>query len=167
MSDRAKANAPTDPSGLIEQVEDTRPPALGLGRIVMVFFWAVGIWASATAIVDLFHHHDDSPWGPQIVALVAGIVYLAAAVGLTHNGRRMRILGWACIGLSIVVPIVLWIAGLGIPELTRARSAWTGLGIDFYYIPLIVSLIGLVWMWVSNPRRIVELAEQVERPKKR
>ena len=37
------------------------------------------------------------------------------------------------------------------------------MGVDFYYIPLVVSLIGIVWMWRSNPRRIVSLAEQVER----
>ena len=71
--------------------------------------------------------------------------------------------GWVSIALSIAVPIVLWVASLGLDELNSARSAWTGMGVDFYYIPLVVSLIGIVWMWRSNPRRIVSLAEQVER----
>ena len=75
----------------------------------------------------------------------------------------MRQVGWVTIGLSIAVPIVLWVASLGLEELNSARSAWTGMGVDFYYLPLLVSLIGVVWMWRSNPRRIVSLAEQVER----
>ncbi len=141
---------------------DRRPPSLGLGRIIIALFWLFGAWIFVTAIVDLFHG-QGKPWGPQIVALLAGVDYLVAAVALTHNGRRMRQVGWVTIGLSIAVPIVLWVASLGLEELNSARSAWTGMGVDFYYLPLLVSLIGVVWMWRSNPRRIVSLAEQVER----
>lgn len=132
----------------------------------MALFWALGAWLTVVAVIDLFEH-EDGPWGPSIVALLAGIVYLLAALGLTHNGRRMRILGWACIGTSLGAPLVLGLAGLGLPELSAARSAWTGFGEDFHFLPLLVSLIGVVWMWMSNPRRIVEIAEQVERPSKR
>ena len=109
---------------------DQRPPSLGLGRIIIALFWLLGAWILVTAILDLFHAQGQ-PWGPRIVALLAGIDYLIAATALTHNS---------------------------------ARSAWTGFGVDFYYLPLIVSIIGLIWMWRSNPRRIVSLAEQVERP---
>ena len=100
---------------------DKRPPSLGLGRIIIALFWVLGVWIFATAIIDLFHG-QGKPWGPQLVALLAGI-----------------------------------------DELNSARSAWTAMGADFYYLPLVVSLIGIVWMWRSNPRRIVSLAEQVER----
>ena len=87
-----------------------------------------------------------------------------AAIALTHNGRRMRLVGWSAIALSIAAPLVLWVASLGLDELNTARSAWTGLGADFYYLPLALSVVGVIWMWRSNPRRIVSLAEQVERP---
>ena len=46
------------------------------------------------------------PWGPRIVALLAGIDYLIAATALTHNGRRMRMVGWVTISLSIAIPII-------------------------------------------------------------
>ncbi|MCI6411707.1 MAG: hypothetical protein SOX57_02975 [Schaalia hyovaginalis] len=151
---------PRQPVG--ESVQDDRRPSLGLGRIVMAAFWAVGIWTGAAGAADLLDH--SGPWGPSILTLLAGVVYLMAAAGITHNGRRMRILGWACIGTSIGAPLILWVAALDLPELSEARSAWTGLGADFHFIPLAVSLVGLVWMWLSNPRRIVEIAEQIERP---
>jgi len=146
----------------VGDARDKRPPSLGLGRIIIALFWLLGAWIFVTAIVDLFHG-QGKPWGPQIVALLAGVDYLVAATALTHNGKRMRQVGWVTIGLSIAVPIILWVASLGLDELNVARSAWTGMGADFYYLPLLVSLIGVVWMWRSNPRRIVSLAEQVER----
>lgn len=142
---------------------DDRPRALGLGRLVMVAFWGVGLWLTGAALADLFTH-GEGPRGPEILALVAGVVYLLAALALTHNGRRMRIIGWACIGATIAAPILFAVAGVGLPQLAEPRSAWTGFGSDFFYLPLLVSVIGCVWMWYSNPRRIVEIAEQVERP---
>ena len=142
---------------------DQRPPSLGLGRIIIAMFWLLGACIFVMAIIDLFHAQGQ-PWGPRIVALLAGIDYLVAATALTHNGRRMRVVGWVTIALSIAIPIILWVASLGLDELNSARSAWTGLGADFSYLPLVVSIIGLIWMWRSNPRRIVSLAEQVERP---
>lgn len=140
---------------------DQRPPSLGLGRIIIAIFWLLGAWVFTAAVLDLFHAQGQ-PWGPRLVALLAGVDYLVAAIALTHNGRRMRLVGWVSIALSIAIPLILWIAALGLDELNSARSAWTGLGADFYYLPILASLIGLVWMWRSNPRRIVSLAEQVE-----
>lgn len=142
---------------------DQRPPSLGLGRIIIALFWLLGVWIVAMAIVDLFHA-QGLPWGPRLVALLAGVDYVVAAIALTHNGRRMRLVGWSAIALSIAAPLVLWVASLGLDELNTARSAWTGLGADFYYLPLALSVVGIIWMWRSNPRRIVSLAEQVERP---
>ena len=141
-----------DLSGNDKSVKDRRPRALGA-------------WVLVTAIIDLFHHQNTLPWGPQIVALIAGIVYFVGAAGLTHNGRRMRIIAGYSIGISIAAPIIIGIAGFDVPDLIVARSAWSRWGADFYYLPLIISMIGVGWMWRSNPRRIVELAERVERPR--
>ena len=107
---------------------DQRPPSLGLGRIIIALFWLLGAWIFVTAILDLFHAQGQ-PWGPRIVALLAGVDYLIAATALTHNGRRMRLVGWVTITLSIAIPIILWVASLGLDELNSARSAWTGFGV--------------------------------------
>lgn len=100
---------------------DQRPPSLGLGRIIIALFWLLGAWILVTAILDLFHAQGQ-PWGPRIVALLAGIDYLIAATALTHNGRRMRMVGWVTISLSIAIPIILWVASLGLDELNSALS---------------------------------------------
>ncbi|WP_241157530.1 hypothetical protein [Schaalia sp. ZJ1691] len=147
-------------------VEDTRPPALGLGRIVIAMYWLFGLWVTVVAVLDLLRPHRSvaatSPLGIRVVSLLAGIVYLLAAVAITHNGRRMRILGWISCGIALVGSFIVSLASLGVPELSAVRSAWTTFGSDFAYLPIVISVIGLVWMWYSNPRRIVEIAEQVD-----
>lgn len=149
-----------------DQVADTRPRSLGLGRVVMVLFWAFGVWTTVMGVIDLLHV-GDGPLGSAIVSVLAGVVYLVAALGITHNGRRMRIIGWAAMVVCAVGPLLVGLLGLGIPELWATRSTWSAFGAHYSFIPLVLPVIGLVWLWWSNPRRIVELAEQVERPSRR
>jgi MFS family permease len=155
MSDRAPE--------LEDQIADTRGPSLGLGRIVLVVYWLFGAWTTVCAVLDLLHV-GSGPLGPALVALVAGLVYLVAAVALTHNGKRMRVVGWTAVIIETVGPVIVGLLGVGIPDLTRTRSAWGGFGADYWYLPLVIAVVGLVWLWASNPRRIVERAEQIDRP---
>lgn len=161
MSEEFREDPAAVPLG--DQVADTRTRSLGLGRVVMAVFWIFGVWTTVQGIIDLVHV-GDGLLGSSIVAVLAGVVYLVAALGITHNGRRMRIIGWAAMLVSTIGPIVVGLLGLGLPELSRMRSPWGAFGAHYWFIPLVLPLIGLVWLWWSNPRRIVELAEQVERP---
>ena len=145
-----------------DQVVDNRKPSWGLGRVVMALFWLFGVWTTVVAIRDLFSL-DGSPEGPAVLALIAGVIYLLAAAAITHNGRRMRMIGWATIGIELVGPLMCGVLSVGVPQLVIG-GAWGEFGHEFFYLPLPLGVIGLVWMWWSNPRRIVELAEQVERP---
>lgn len=147
---------------LSQESRDTRPPALGLGRLVMVVYWVFGLVTTAIAVYDIYTHRD-LPRGAQILALIAGLIYLVAASGITHNGRRMRMLGWASVILCAAGPVIVGLAGIGLPELAHVRSAWADFGHDFFYLPLAIVAVGIAWMWRSNPRRIVEIAEQIER----
>lgn len=151
--------------GVEDQVVDTRGPSLGLGRIVMAVYWVFGAWTTVQAVVDLIDllRVGTTPLGPALVALVAGLVYLLAAVALTHNGRRMRLVGWTAVIIEAAGPVIVGLLGVGLPDLTGTRSAWGAFGADYWYLPLVIAVVGLVWLWASNPRRIVERAEQVDR----
>ena len=164
MDGQFAAGAGAAPEG--DQVGDTRSRSLGLGRVVMVLFWAFGAWTTVAGVSDLLHV-GDGPVGTAIVSLLAGVAYLVAALGITHNGRRMRVIGWAAMGVCTVGPLLVGLLGLGVPELAGTRSPWSAFGAYYWFVPLVLPVIGLVWLWWSNPRRIVELAEQVERPSHR
>lgn len=144
-----------------EQVPDNRRPALGLGRIVMAIFWLFGAWTLIVSIRSLIGIGGE-PLGPALVSLLAALIYLTAAIALTHNGRRMRMVGWASVGISLAGPILTGLLGVGTSEVSAEFSPWSRFGEYYYYLPLVIPVIGLVWLWWSNPRRIVEIAEQVE-----
>ena len=70
------------------------------------------------------------------------------------------------IALCFIGPLAYGVAGASLSSIRLMPNAWNTFGADFAYLPLVVASIGAIWMWVSNPRRIVEIAEQVERPSK-
>lgn len=149
-----------------EIVADNRSRSRGWGRLVMGAFWVFGGAMTFLAALNLGGEVADplNSLGPRLVALLAGITYLAVAVGITHNGRRMRIVAWAGLVISLVGPVIVAVRGLGAsPHLSADLSPWADFGRGYSCLPLMLPLVGLVWMWWSDPRRIVEIAEGMER----
>lgn len=117
---------------------------------------------TAVGVYQLFRD-GASPLGPRLVTLFAGLVYVGAALGLTHNGRRMRKVAWACTTVALAGPIIVGLLGLGTAPVAEQWSPWAQFGVQTYFVSILLPLIGFVWLWWSNPRRIVEIAEGLER----
>lgn len=141
---------------------DDRSPSYGVGRVVMALFWVAGAYFVYTSAQDFFNHSNE-PFGLRITSVLAAFGYLVAALGITHNGRRMRMVAWAALGFEFVGVLVTGLTGVGIEEIGSFRTVWGNLGADHYYIPLILPIIGIAWMWYADPRRIVEISENFDR----
>lgn len=140
---------------------DRRKSAHGLGRIVIAVFWLFSAWVTYTAVSDYIHFPNE-PMGPRLVSVLAAAGYIAAATALTHNGRRMRIVGWSATGFELAGALITGFVGIGVEEIGAIRSVWGNFGSAYYYIPLVLPLLGFIWLWWSNPRRIVEISERLE-----
>ena len=112
-----------------EQSQDNRPPARGSGRLVIALYWIFSVTVTLRALADSYYLREIPLWARSIAVLI-GAFYVVAAISLTHNGRRMRILGWCMITLCLIGPLACGVAGASL----------------------------------SSMSRIVEIAEQVERP---
>ncbi len=148
--------------GSHRSLTDNRGAALGLGRLVYILFWAAGILTVGVAIWKLLME-PTQPVGARLVSLFAGLVYVAAAVGLTHNGRRMRMVAWSSITVSLAGPIIVGLLGVGEPQNDGVWSPWADFGSQVWYVSLVIPVIGFIWLWWSNPRRIVEISEGIDR----
>ena len=147
-------------------MRDDRGVARGWGRLVMLAFWVMGAASTTVALYQLFRDVAD-PLGPRLVTLLAGLVYMGAALGLTHNGRRMRMIAWGCMTVAMVGPIIMGLTGLGVEPISGLWSPWFLFGRDTWFVSLVLPVVGFFWLWWSNPRRIVEIAEELERVSKR
>lgn len=132
---------------------DTRRPAFGAGRVLIVVYGIFAIAATARAGYQLITQASEAPLAYGLSAFSA-VVYVVATVALAHNGRRLRVVAWVTVGIELLGVIVVGILSLTHPELFARDSVWSGFGRGYGYVPLVLPFLGLAWLWWSSPRRL-------------
>lgn len=135
------------------EVEDTRRPAYGPGRVLIFVYGLFAVSAAARASVQLIRDAAAAPLAYSLSALSA-LVYIVATVAMAHNGRRMRRLAWATVTFELVGVLTVGTLSLTHPELFAHASVWSGFGVGYGYVPALLPVLGLFWMWRSSPARI-------------
>jgi hypothetical protein len=124
----------------------------GLGRVLLLVYGVFALSASARALVQITTHFAEAPLAYLLSAL-AGLVYIAATVGLAIGGPRGRAL--ALTSCSIELIGVLVVGTLTIADAVDFPDAtvWSHYGSGYGYVPLVLPLVGLWWLWRHKPVR--------------
>ncbi|HLT84714.1 MAG TPA: hypothetical protein VKZ83_10825 [Phototrophicaceae bacterium] len=137
---------------------DDRPPARGAGLLVVAVYVIFALAASARASVQLFRDAGEAPLAYGLSGFAA-LVYVFAAIGLAHNGRRMRRLAWTAVTIEMVGVLVVGALSLLMPELFPRDTVWSRFGSGYGFVPLVLPVLGLFWLWRSSPGRVARASE--------
>ena len=118
---------------------------LGPGRLLIAVYGVFALSASARASFQLLTKFEDAPLAYSLSAGSA-FVYIIATVALAR-GERSRSLAWAAVGFELVGVIAVGALSIVLPELFAHPSVWSGFGAGYAYIPLILPILGLAWLW--------------------
>jgi hypothetical protein len=123
----------------------------GLGRVLLFVYGVFALSASARAGVQIATHFAAAPLAYLLSAL-AGLVYLAATVGLAVGGDRGRRI--ALVSCSIELIGVLVVGTLSVADAVAFPddTVWSRYGGGYGYVPLVLPFIGLWWIWRHRPR---------------
>ena len=123
----------------------------GLGRVLLFVYGVFALSASARAGVQIATHFSEAPTA-YLLSAVAGLVYIAATVGLAIGGARGRRI--ALTGCSIELAGVLIVGTLSLADKVAFPDAtvWSGYGSGYGYVPLVLPFIGLWWIWRHRPQ---------------
>jgi hypothetical protein len=135
--------------------EKTRPRdaalGTGLGRVLLLVYGIFALSASARALVQITTKFHEAPLAYLLSAL-AGLVYIAATVGLAIGGPRGRAI--ALTSCSIELVGVLVVGTLTIVDAVDFPDAtvWSHYGSGYGYVPLVLPFLGLWWLWHRRPQ---------------
>lgn len=122
----------------------------GFGRLLIVIYWVFSLSAGARALYQVIRKFDEAPLSITLSA-VSAVIYIVATVFLAKKDA----VSWniALVALSIEL---LGVLGVGIfsylrPELFELASVWSHFGSGYGYIPLVLPMIGLWWLWRTRP----------------
>jgi hypothetical protein len=144
------------------QLPDSRRRAYGLGRVLILVYGVFALAATARSAVQLIRDAEAAPLAYGLSAFAAA-VYIVATAALAHNGRRMRRFAWVAVMVELTGVLVVGALSLGRPDLFPDETVWSQFGSGYFFVPLVLPILGITWLWRSAPVRIERLAESSRR----
>ena len=131
----------------------TQSRSLGVGRVLIAVYAILALAATARSLVQIVEHFDVAPVAYTLSA-VAGIVYIVATIALIRRGRTWYRVAWITITFELVGVLIVGTLSILDPELFPANSVWSFYGMGYVFIPLVLPILGMVWLY----RRRAEVA---------
>ncbi|MEH0971097.1 hypothetical protein V6U77_08150 [Micromonospora sp. CPCC 205546] len=134
---------------------DVRAPEVkrtnaGPGRLLIAVYLLFAIAATSRAGLQIATKFDEAPVAYLLSALAAAI-YIVAAVGLARAGAAGRRVALACCAVELVGVLGVGALSLADPRLFPDETVWSRFGSGYGYIPLVLPVLGLLWLWRTRP----------------
>lgn len=114
----------------------------GPGRLLVATYAVFTLAAGARAGVQVAERFDEAPLAYALSGLAA-VVYLVATVALLRDARRTA---RAAVLFELVGVLVVGTASLVDPQAFPDQSVWSGYGSGYGFVPLVLPVLGLLWL---------------------
>lgn len=122
------------------------------GRQVLVAVYAVfAVAAGARCSVQVATKFDQAPIA-YLLSLFAAVVYVIATIALRYQGPRAFLVALGAITIELVGVLAVGSLTLADPELFADATVWSNFGSGYGFVPLVLPVIGLVWLWRQRAR---------------
>jgi len=127
-------------------VAESRTTNRGPGRLLIAVYILFAIAATSRAGLQLATKFDRAPVA-YLLSAVAALIYIVAAVGLARAGHAGRRVALACCTVELVGVIAVGVLSVVDKALFPDATVWSGFGSGYGYIPLVLPMLGLYWLW--------------------
>ncbi|GEL93836.1 hypothetical protein [Cellulomonas composti] len=115
----------------------------GFGRLLVAVYAVLALAATARGLYQVTTKLDEAPLA-YALSLVAGVVYVVATVALATNRRTPA---WVAVGFELVGVLTVGILSLVDVGDFPDETVWSGFGVGYGYVPLVLPFVGLWWLW--------------------
>lgn len=125
----------------------SEPPrtSSGPGRVLVAVYAVFALAATARAGVQLATRYAEAPLAYLLSAL-AGLIYVVATVTLARGDRTSRRIATAAIVVELVGVLTVGTLSLLDAEAFPRATVWSGYGSGYVFIPLVLPVLGLLWL---------------------
>ena len=122
----------------------------GPGRVVVAVYAVLAIAATFRSAVQILRDFDEAPWAYSLSALAA-VVYVLATLALARGGR-WRPVAWVAVATELAGVVVVGALSVPRADLFPDATVWSGFGQGYGYVPAVLPVLGLWWLWRTRPR---------------
>lgn len=117
----------------------------GAGRALVAVYGILALAATGRSFSQLARKFEEAPLAYSLSG-IAAVVYILATVALVARGGVWRRVAWWAIGFELVGVLTVGILSIAVPELFQHSSVWSFFGRDYLFIPLVLPILGLLWL---------------------
>lgn len=126
--------------------------ASGIARLLVLVYAILAIGATGRSVFQILTKFEEAPLAYSLSA-VSAVVYIVATVALVVPGRAWRALAWATISFELAGVLLVGALSVLAPGLFGHPSVWSGFGSGYLFIPLVLPVLGLLWLARSRRGR--------------
>jgi hypothetical protein len=115
----------------------------GPGVVLLVVYVIFAISAGARAVFQIAVQFHVAPLAYLLSAFSAA-VYIVAAVAI---GRQRRRLALTAVWIELVGVVVIGLFTVVAPQDFADATVWSDFGIGYGFVPLILPILGLIWLF--------------------
>jgi cytochrome bd-type quinol oxidase subunit 2 len=122
----------------------------GAGRVLVAVYGIFALAATARASVQLLTTFEEAPLAYLLSALAA-LVYIVATITLARGTRASRRVALVAIIIELVGVISVGTLSVVDAEAFPRATVWSVYGIGYGFVPLVLPILGLAWLWHTRP----------------
>jgi hypothetical protein len=133
----------------------------GAARILVIVYGVMALAATGRSFVQIVSEFDDAPLAYSLSAASA-VVYIVATLALvfSESAAWYRI-AWVAIGFELVGVLLVGTLSIVLPDLFQHPTVWSLYGNGYLFVPLVLPLFGLRWLWTHRPGFAADTDEPV------
>ena len=131
----------------------TSTRSTGLGRVLIAVYGLLALAATGRSVFQLLDDFEKAPVAYSLSALAA-VVYILATIALITPGARWYRIAVLTIGFEFVGVIVVGLLSIYDPVLFPAKTVWSGFGKGYGYVPLVLPVLGMIWLYLHRPSAV-------------
>lgn len=131
--------------------------AVGVGRVLIAVYAVLALGATARSVVQIATKFDAAPVA-YLLSGLAGLVYILATVALLGRGDAWYRVAWVTIAFEFVGVLTVGSLSLFDAALFPADTVWSYYGRGYVFIPLVLPVLGMLWLYRNRPSRAAAVA---------
>lgn len=124
----------------------------GWGRLLVAVYGVFALAATGRSSLQLVTQAGEAPV-PYALSALAAVVYVLATVALARSSERSRRVAWAAVSVELVGVLTVGVLSLAESSLFPDDTVWSAFGAGYGYVPLVLPVAGVAWLWHTRVRR--------------
>ncbi|HEY1531399.1 MAG TPA: hypothetical protein VGF80_11325 [Galbitalea sp.] len=151
------------PVPVTDQASPVVRRSLGVGRVLIIVYAILAIGATSRAVYQLVTIYSSARV-PITLSAVSGVVYIVATLALLLRGPAWYRVAWITISFELLGVLVVGTLSLLDPALFAGSAkvsfgtVWSYYGIGYLFIPLVLPVLGMLWLRSRRDRAVDESA---------